>query len=141
MKLKVGRFKSKNGVTIGELWMDGKFFCYTLEDTIRPIMAKIYGNTAIPQGTYTLIVSYSNRFQKYMPEVLNVSGFKGVRIHTGNTIADTLGCLIVGERTDGKVLFDSKLAYDRLLAEIKTVEQKEKITIEYINLNKDYSNA
>lgn len=141
MKLKVGRFKSKNGVTIGELWLNDKFFCYTLEDEIRPIMSKIYGSTAIAQGIYNLVLSFSNKFQKYMPEVLNVKNFKGIRIHSGNTIADTLGCLIVGTKTDGKSVSESKLAYDKLLFEIKEVEQKEKITIEYINLNKDYNNV
>lgn len=139
MELKVGRFKSKNGVTIGELWMNGKFFCYTLEDEIRPVLSKIYGKTAIPTGKYNVVLSFSNRFKTYMPEVLNVKGFAGIRIHTGNTDADTLGCLLVGYKTDGIKIWESKDCYNELFFKIKEVEQKEKITIEYINTNKDYA--
>lgn len=138
MELKVGRFKSNHGVTIGELWINNKFFCYTLEDEIRPVLAKIWGKTAIPQGKYTVILSFSNRFQKYLPEILNVPGFKGVRIHSGNSHLDTHGCLLVGQSTNGYNLFDSKDAMDRLMVELKLIENKEKITIEYINLNKEY---
>lgn len=138
MKLKVERFKSKNKVTIGKLFLNDKFFCYTLEDEIRPLMSKVFGETAINQGLYTLIMSFSNRFQEYMPEVLNVPNFKGIRIHAGNTIADTHGCLLVGEKTDGKTISNSKVIYNKLLAEIRTFEKLEKITIEYINTNLDY---
>lgn len=139
MELKVNRYKSKNKVTIGELWMNGKFFCMTLEDEIRPLLDKIFGGTAIPSGKYTLAMTYSNRFQQYMPQVLNVPGFEGIRIHPGNTIADTNGCLLIGETANEVQVFNSKDAFNKLIAEIKTVEKSEKITIKYINTNKDYN--
>ncbi len=140
MELKVGRYKSKNGVTLGELWLNGKLFCYTLEDEIRPLLSKIWGKTAIPAGKYNVACTYSNKFQKYMPEVLNVPGFKGVRIHSGNTITDTLGCLLVGDTIEKEslMLLNSKDAFNKLFPIIKEAETKEKITIEYINLNKDF---
>ena len=115
MELRVERYKSKNKVTIGKLFLNGKFFCYTLEDEIRPLLSKVWGETAIQAGKYTLIMSYSNRFQEYMPEVLNVPNFKGVRIHSGNTIADTHGCLLIGEKTDGKTISNTKITYNKLL--------------------------
>lgn len=138
MELKVGRFNSKNGVTIGELWMNGKFFSYTLEDEIRPVLSKVWGKTAIPAGKYNVVLSFSNRFKTYMPEVLNVKGFQGIRIHTGNTDEHTHGCLLVGYKTDGTKIWESKDCYQELFFKIKEVEQKEKITIEYVNLNKDF---
>ena len=143
MKLQVGRFKSKNKVTIGELWINDKFFCWTLEDEIRPVLAKIWGETAIPQGNYSVVLSYSNKFQEYMPEIINVPSFKGVRIHAGNTINDTHGCLLVGEKVspDGLSLIDSRKAFKRLMTVLQTIEKEEKITIKYINTNKDYKNA
>ena len=80
--------------TIGELSIDGKFVCYTLEDKVRDV--KIKNVTAIPYGKYELAITFSNRFQQYMPLLLNVPGFEGVRIHSGNKSADTEGCILVG---------------------------------------------
>lgn len=68
--------------------------CYTLEDPIRD--KKVWGDTAIPAGTYTVKVRFSNRFKKDLPGVQNVKGFDGVLIHGGNTKADTHGCILVG---------------------------------------------
>lgn len=81
--------------TIGRLFVDGVDTCWTLEDPVRPAGVKIYGVTAIPAGRYQVIVNVSNRFKREMCLLLNVPGFEGIRIHGGNTAANTLGCLIV----------------------------------------------
>lgn len=140
MKLRVERFKSNKKSTIGLLFVNDVFQCYTLEDEIRPNGFKIWGNTAVPTGTYNLIMSFSNKFQKYLPEILNIKDFKGVRIHTGNTIEDTHGCLLVGEKTDGVTISQSVIAFDKLMYKILPIEKSEKITIEYVNTNKTLNN-
>ena len=70
------------------------FLCYTLEDAERPV--KIKGETAIPTGTYTVIVTMSPRFKKELPLIMNVPNFSGVRFHGGNTEQDTEGCPLLG---------------------------------------------
>lgn len=83
--------------TIGEMLIDGRFFCYTLEDVARPAGSpKVPGKTAIPIGSYRLVIDHSVRFGKMMPHVLNVPGFQGIRIHAGNAAADTEGCILLG---------------------------------------------
>ena len=97
MHLALHRTTFTNESTIGQLTVDGVFECYVLEDVVRkPGEAKTFGKTAIPAGTYRVIVDMSNRFRKLMPLLLNVPGFAGVRIHSGNTAADTEGCLLLG---------------------------------------------
>ena len=71
-----------------------EFLCYTLEDAERPV--KIKGETAIPTGTYTVIVTMSPRFKKELPLIMNVPNFSGVRFHGGNTEQDTEGCPLLG---------------------------------------------
>lgn len=71
-----------------------EFLCYTLEDAERPV--KIKGETAIPTGTYTVIVTMSPRFKKELPLIMNVPNFSGVRFHGGNTEKDSEGCPLLG---------------------------------------------
>lgn len=90
--------------TIGKLYIDGDYFCDTLEDTVRA-GAKIAGKTAIPAGTYKVRKTMSPRFKTVLPEILNVPNFTGVRIHSGNTAKDTDGCLLLGlNKSKGMVL-------------------------------------
>lgn len=103
MKIEVKRTFKGPEYTIGKLYIDGNYFCDTLEDTVRDI--KIVGKTAIPAGTYKVKKTMSPRFQKILPEILNVPNFSGVRIHSGNTAADTDGCLLLGlNKAKGQVL-------------------------------------
>lgn len=105
MKVEIKRvFKGAN-YTIGKLYIDGVYFCDTLEDTVRPAGEKIAGKTAIPAGTYRVKKTMSPRFKKVLPEILNVPNYTGVRIHAGNTAADTEGCVLLGfNHTKGAVL-------------------------------------
>lgn len=90
--------------TIGKLYIDGAYFCDTLEDTVRT-GAKIAGQTAIPAGKYKVKKTWSPRFKKTLPEILNVPNFTGVRIHSGNTAKDTEGCLLLGlNKVKGSVI-------------------------------------
>lgn len=90
--------------TIGKLYIDGAYFCDTLEDTVRTGV-KIAGKTAIPAGKYKVKKTWSTRFKKTLPEILNVPNFTGVRIHSGNTAKDTEGCLLLGlNKVKGSVI-------------------------------------
>ena len=105
MKITVKRTFKGAEYTIGKLYIDDAYFCDTLEDTVRPAGTKIAGKTAIPAGTYKVKKTMSPRFQKILPEILNVPNFTGVRIHSGNTAADTDGCLLLGlNKAKGQVL-------------------------------------
>ena len=82
LNLEVVRFNFTPLSTIGKLYVNGVFECYTLEDCVRD--KKIYGMTAIPTGTYKVILNLSNRFKRVLPLLIDVSNFEGVRIHPGN---------------------------------------------------------
>jgi hypothetical protein len=87
--------------TIGELYIDGVFECYILEDTVRGPGVKVPGQTAIPAGTYEVVIDMSNHFKRMMPHLLDVPMFEGIRMHWGNKSEDTEGCLLMG-KTEGK---------------------------------------
>lgn len=103
MKLRLVRKTFTDKSTIGALYCDDVFDCFTLEDTVRPAGVKIDGETAIPAGTYRVIVTMSSAFKREMPLLCDVPGFSGVRIHAGNRAKDTRGCILVGKKavTDG----------------------------------------
>ena len=117
MKLLVRRTALKETYTIGKLYVDGEYFCDTLEDRVRDLTkeAKVAGQTAIPEGTYIVSVTMSPRFGRLLPLLHDVPQFTGVRIHSGNTARDTEGCILVGyNREKGKVL-DSRKTESRLV--------------------------
>lgn len=141
MKLKLKRIALKDTYTIGKLYIDGEYFCDTLEDKVRDLNKngvfdngekKIYGETAIPYGTYNVKWTYSNKFKKYMPLIENVPSFAGIRIHAGNSSADTQGCILVGEnKAVGKVL-NSKNTVNKLYPIIQNACKKGGVTIEVV---------
>ena len=116
MQLLLNREPSNGVCTLGRLYVDGVFECYTLEDIVRA--EKIPHQTAIPGGSYEVIVNHSNRFGVDMPLLLNVPGFDGIRIHPGNTAADTDGCILVGAILGANSVGDSRRAFNRLFAKI-----------------------
>lgn len=103
--------------TIGEIYIQSEFQCYSLEDQVRS-GPKVVGKTAIPYGTYDVIVSYSNRFKRRLPLLLDVPEFEGIRIHPGNSPADTSGCILVGRTRGVDWIGESRLAFDPLYLKI-----------------------
>lgn len=132
MQLKLNRIFKTNTFTIGELYINEKYVTDTLEDRVRPEGEKVYGKTAIPEGTYEVKLTHSPRFKKILPEILNVPNFSGIRIHTGNSSKDTEGCILVGtwdgEKEDW--ISDSRTAFEKLMSLLQKAEdKKESITI------------
>jgi len=134
MKIKLIRSKGNANFTEGRLYIDDVFECFTVEDAIRKV--KIQNKTAIPAGTYNVVMTMSNRFGKIMPLLENVPNFSGVRIHSGNTSKDTEGCIIVGalnDSMDDDFVGASKVAVSRLYPKIlDALAVKEKVTLEII---------
>lgn len=132
MELKLNRIFLGSSATIGKLLVNDKHLCDTLEDRVRPEGEKVYGKTAIPEGTYEVKLTHSPRFKKILPEILNVPNFSGIRIHTGNSSKDTEGCILVGtwdgEKEDW--VGNSRIAFDELMALLEeATNNKEKVTI------------
>ena len=130
--------------TISELFLDGRFVCFILEDKDRMLdnnmdetqikLQKVHGRTAIPIGEYRVEWTFSNRFQKTMPELLRVRGYAGVRIHAGNRPEDTEGCLIPGTTMSTDNVQDSRTATMKLYNIIKiAIDSKEQV---YINIKR-----
>ena len=111
--------------TIGRLFIDGSEFCYTLEDVVRAKGIKVYGETAIPQGEYSVTMTYSNRFKEMMPLLYNKPDlsvqdgkgvrFDGIRIHSGNKAEHTHGCILLGSTKSNDFVGNSKKTYKELL--------------------------
>lgn len=121
--------------TIGSLYIDGEYFCDTLEDTVRDLgkEKKIKGNTAIPFGEYNVIVNVSPRFKRELPRILDVPNFEGILIHRGNTEKDTSGCILVGEnKVKGKVI--NSTPYELKLVQMckNAVKRNEPIVIKIL---------
>lgn len=139
MKLVLLRTQLDPDVTISELLVDGKFRCWVCEDGVREVPGvpvadwKIPGMTAIPFGMYDIDITYSNRFKTELPLLLNVPGFAGIRIHPGNTAADTEGCLLPGLDRLAKGVGRSRAAFNALFADMKAAKDRgERIVIHIV---------
>jgi hypothetical protein len=131
MRILLARVQLDPDVTIGRLSVDGAFECWTCEDTVREPGAKIPGKTAIPAGVYPIVVTWSPRFKRDLPLLVGVPGFEGVRIHPGNTAADTEGCILPGLDRMPQGVGRSRLAFDTLFAKIRAARARgEAATIE-----------
>lgn len=152
MRLKLIRKYKKDTYTIGQLLVDGAFFCNTLEDKDRGLTqdmplavikaAKVYGETAIPSGVYD--IDMETRSQKYagvewyrklnggyMPTISEVPGYSRVLIHPGNTPLDTMGCVLVGQNKVKGQLVNSRATFARLYKLMKDAHNRgEDITLQ-----------
>lgn len=135
MKLEVIRKEFSDVSTLGEMLIDGENFSYTLEDAVRPEGIKIPGKTAIPYGSYDVVINYSNRFKRMMPLIQNVPNFEGVRIHSGNTDKDTEGCLLLGFTKQKDFIGQSKLAFTAFFQRLEKGLKEGKVRIEIKNEN------
>lgn len=139
MKLTIKRIALRSTYTIGKLYIDGNYFCDVLEDTVRDLNKngkfdngekKVYAKTAIPYGTYEIKWTYSPRFKKYTPQLMNVPSFEGIRIHAGNTSADTEGCLLLGENKQVGKVINSRATINMFYKIIKQACSNGNVTIE-----------
>lgn len=137
MDLKLDRIVFTPTATLGKLYLNDEFFAYTCEDALRDLKAdcsgKIKNKTAIDYGKYEIVLSFSNRFQKYLPLLLQVKCFEGIRIHGGNTAENSEGCILIGADGDMKEkIWNCKAKVDRLITLLKAIEKKEKTWIEVV---------
>lgn len=139
MELYLQRDTFTDKSTIGKLYIDGRFECYVLEDKDRGLNdsmtlseindLKVYGETAIPYGRYEIKITPSNRFKRDLPILLNVKGYEGIRIHTGNTAIDTHGCLLPAQIKGKDSVSQSTPAFNKLYELIKSELRSKKVFI------------
>lgn len=127
MKLRLNRTTKTDQSTIGTLSVNGVFECYTLEDVERD--TKVFGETAIPKGTYEVVLTQSPRFKRVLPLLVGVPNYSGVRIHPGNTAKDTEGCILVGTSQGKDFIGASVLAFNELFKKLQSATDKIMIEI------------
>lgn len=130
MKLTLKRIALKPTYTIGKLYINGEYFCDTLEDKIIDTdksgrfdgnEKKVYGESAIPYGTYDVSLALSPRFKRFLPKLHNVPHFEGILIHRGNAAADSHGCILVGKNKQVGMVLDSAKTENELVKRLKGV--------------------
>lgn len=141
MEVLIDRAWKKDGYTISRLYVNGELFgCNTLEDTDRGLSQsmdlneikkkKVYGQTAIPSGSYECVYTYSSRFKKMLPLLKDVPGFDGIRIHSGNSAKDTEGCILVGLNLKKGMVLNSREWTNKLVSKMKEAwNRKERVII------------
>lgn len=145
MQIDIVRTVFTDKSTIGDFIINNRFFSYSLEDKDRQwnpetggIIAwvkslKIPKETAIPYGTYEVIINYSNSFKREMPLLLNVPDYLGVRIHNGSYPVDTEGCPLVGYNKKEDMIYNSKLAFRSFMPILRDALKKEKVWLTISN--------
>lgn len=142
MKARLKRIYLGETYTIGKFYVENVYICDTLEDKNRDINKngkfdgsekKVYSETCIPYGTYEVVLTYSPKFKRLLPLLKDVPDFTGVRIHRGNTIKDTAGCILPGQnKIKGKVLYsgieEEKII--KILKKCKENNEKFYLTVE-----------
>jgi hypothetical protein len=136
MDLTLNRRTFTSSSTIGDLLIDGAFECFTLEDVVRT-GPKVPGQTAIPFSRYEVVVDFSNRFARLMPHLLNVPNFDGIRIHSGNTGADTEGCILLGQEKSVDAIQSSRAAFDVFFPKLQAAAQVGKVFITIVDTRAD----
>lgn len=141
MIIKVNRYDRNDRRCISRMVLPD-FECYCIEDADRGLTQsmsvseikakKVYGKTAIPTGKYEVVISYSNRFKKLLPLLLNVPGFEGIRIHSGNTAEDSEGCFLPGLNRSFDSVTESRKAMIRVMAAITKALKTEKVYLEVV---------
>ena len=134
MRITVQRRYLGEAYTIGTMFINGDYFCDTLEDKVREFgengEGKVYGQTAIPYGKYRVILTYSPKFKRELPLLLNVPYFEGIRIHRGNTDQDSSGCLLLGEnKVKGKVINSTQYEVELVKRIREAISHNEEIWI------------
>ena len=139
MELKLIRREFSEHSTIGDMYVDDKFFCYILEDKDRGLTdemdlatiesLKVYGKTCIPYGRYEVMMTWSNKFKCIMPLVNKVKGYEGIRIHKGSNESHSLGCLLVGMKKQTDRILNSPQAFDILYPMLQDACAKGKVFI------------
>lgn len=136
MKLRLERNWLLGQKTLGTLYVNGKFFGYTVEDKVRPKGVKVYGETAIPFGTHNIDITMSSKFGRNMPEI-KVDNFQGIRIHKGTDEKWSEGCLIVSKKVkDGKLVLDEQTPALLNTMILDAAKKGEKTTIEIVKADR-----
>jgi hypothetical protein len=144
MEIKVIRPKIADiPYTISDLYVNDVFFSNVMEDRDRNLhqsnveevkAKKVKHETAIPYGRYEVVMSFSERFKMLLPLLTNVPGYEGIRIHAGNTEADSSGCLLPGQKSGNKVI-NSRSTTSKLIKIIQDALKKEKVFISIVQSN------
>lgn len=127
--------------TEGNLYINGKWFCHTIEDKVRAKaglwqrIKKVYAQTAIPYGKYPVQVTWSNRFKRPLTGVFNVPDFEGIRIHNGTNELSSAGCVIVSYLHDPKnhCLINDKAAMNDLCDIVEKYQKTEKVWLDIVD--------
>lgn len=139
MKIVIERKYKKEGYTIGSLFINGQWICNTLEPRDRGLkqsmsrleiaIAKVYQETAIPEGSYRVKVGLSTKFNARRPYILDVTGFSGIMIHEGNTVRDTKGCILVGKNTVKGRLTESRKCLGEVMSRVLDAEDRDEVVM------------